>query len=72
MFLLMSTPFRFPVTERKRLTTAGSSGWQVFQPSVLAVMILTMIRSLEAFETPAPSAAVFESATTKFCKSKAG
>ena len=42
-------------------TTAGSSGWQVFRkvtfplamPSVLAVLILTFIRSLEAFEIPA-------------------
>src|SRR5206468_6582360 len=42
-------------------TTSGSTGWQVFckvtfplaLPSVLAVLILTFIRSLEAFEIPA-------------------
>jgi iron(III) transport system permease protein len=62
VFLLMSTPFRAmdPALE-EAATTAGSSGWQVFRkvtfplalPSVLAVLILTFIRSLEAFEIPA-------------------
>ena len=62
VFLLMSTPFRSmdPALE-EAATTAGSSGWQVFRrvtfplalPSVLAVLILTFIRSLEAFEIPA-------------------
>jgi iron(III) transport system permease protein len=62
VFLLMSTPFRAmdPALE-EAATTAGSTGWQVFcrvtfplaLPSVLAVLILTFIRSLEAFEIPA-------------------
>src|SRR3970040_831793 len=62
VFLLMSTPFRAmdPALE-EAATTAGSTGWQVFRrvtfplalPSVLAVLILTFIRSLEAFEIPA-------------------
>ena len=62
VFLLMSTPFRSmdPALE-EAATTAGSTGWQVFRrvtfplalPSVLAVLILTFIRSLEAFEIPA-------------------
>jgi iron(III) transport system permease protein len=62
VFLLMSTPFRSmdPALE-EAATTSGSSGWQVFRkvtfplalPSVLAVLILTFIRSLEAFEIPA-------------------
>ena len=62
VFLLMSTPFRsMDPSLEEAATTAGSSSWQVFRrvtfplavPSVLAVMILTMIRSLEAFEIPA-------------------
>ena len=62
VFLLMSTPFRsMDPSLEEAATTAGSSGWQVFQrvtfplamPSVLAVLILTFIRSLEAFEIPA-------------------
>ena len=62
VFLLMSNPFRSmdPALE-EAATTAGSTGWQVFRrvtfplalPSVLAVLILTFIRSLEAFEIPA-------------------
>jgi iron(III) transport system permease protein len=62
VFLLMATPFRSmdPALE-EAAATAGSSGWQVFRrvtfplalPSVLAVLILTFIRSLEAFEIPA-------------------
>ena len=61
-FLLMATPFRSmdPSLEEAAIT-AGSSGWQVFRrvtlplalPSLLAVLILTFIRSLEAFEIPA-------------------
>src|SRR3970040_1892943 len=62
VFLLMSTPFRAmdPALE-EAATTAGSTGWQVFRkvtfplamPSVLSVLMLTFIRSLEAFEIPA-------------------
>src|ERR671923_429776 len=64
VFLLMSTPFRSmdPALE-EAATASGSTGWQVFRkvtfplalPSVLAVLILTFIRSLEAFEIPALS-----------------
>ena len=62
VFLLMSTPFRsMDPSLEEAATTAGSSGWQVFRrvtfplamPSVMAVLILTFIRSLEAFEIPA-------------------
>jgi iron(III) transport system permease protein len=62
VFLLMATPFRsMDPSLEEAATTAGSSGWQVFQrvtlplalPSLLAVLILTFIRSLEAFEIPA-------------------
>jgi iron(III) transport system permease protein len=62
VFLLMATPFRSmdPSLEEAALV-AGSSDWQVFRnvtfpmatPSVVAVLILTFIRSLEAFEIPA-------------------
>ena len=62
VFLLMATPFRaMDPSLEEAATTAGSSSWQVFWrvtfplalPSVLAVLILTFIRSLEAFEIPA-------------------
>jgi iron(III) transport system permease protein len=62
VFLLMATPFRsMDPSLEEAATTAGSSGWQVFRkvtfplamPSVLAVLVLTFIRSLEAFEIPA-------------------
>jgi iron(III) transport system permease protein len=62
VFLLMATPFRsMDPSLEEAATTAGSSGWQVFRrvtlplalPSLLAVLILTFIRSLEAFEIPA-------------------
>jgi iron(III) transport system permease protein len=62
VFLLMSTPFRsMDPSLEEAATAAGSTGWQVFRrvtfplalPSVLAVLILTFIRSLEAFEIPA-------------------
>src|SRR5207244_975760 len=62
VFLLMAAPFRsMDPSLEEAATTAGSSGWQVFRrvtlplalPSVLAVLILTFIRSLEAFEIPA-------------------
>jgi len=62
VFLLMATPFRaMDPSLEEAATTAGSSSWQVFRwvtfplalPSVLAVLILTFIRSLEAFEIPA-------------------
>jgi iron(III) transport system permease protein len=62
VFLLMSTPFRsMDPSLEEAATASGSTGWQVFRkvtfplalPSVLAVLILTFIRSLEAFEIPA-------------------
>jgi iron(III) transport system permease protein len=62
VFLLMATPFRsMDPSLEEAAVTAGSSGWQVFRrvtlplalPSLLAVLILTFIRSLEAFEIPA-------------------
>lgn len=62
VFLLMATPFRaMDPSLEEAAATAGSSSWQVFRrvtfplalPSVLAVLILTFIRSLEAFEIPA-------------------
>jgi iron(III) transport system permease protein len=62
VFLLMATPFRsMDPSLEEAATASGSSGWQVFKrvtlplalPSVLAVLILTFIRSLEAFEIPA-------------------
>ena len=62
VFLLMATPFRSmdPSLEEAAMV-AGSKDWQVFWrvtlplafPSVLAVLILTLVRSLEAFEIPA-------------------
>ncbi len=62
VFLLMATPFRSmdPSLEEVAMV-AGSNNWQVFKrvtlplalPSLLAVLILTLIRSLEAFEIPA-------------------
>lgn len=62
VFLLMATPFRSmdPSLEDAAMV-AGSTDWQVFKkvtfpmamPSVLSVLILTFIRSLEAFEIPA-------------------
>lgn len=62
VFLLMSVPFRSidPALE-EAATVSGSGGWQVFKrvtlplalPSVLAVLILTFVRSLESFEIPA-------------------
>lgn len=62
VFLLMATPFRSmdPSLEESALVS-GSTGWQVFVkvtlplalPSLLAVSILTLVRSLEAFEIPA-------------------
>src|SRR5438445_8584229 len=60
--LSRGTPFRSLARwPQQAATTAGSPGWQVFRrvafplaaPSVLAVLILTFIRSLEAFEIPA-------------------
>jgi iron(III) transport system permease protein len=62
VFLLMATPFRsMDPTLEEAAVVAGSSDWQVFwrvtlpmaTPSVLAVLMLTFIRSLEAFEIPA-------------------
>ena len=62
VFLLMSTPFRaMDPSLEEAATTAGSSSWEVFRrvtlplavPSVLGVLILTIIRSLGAFEIPA-------------------
>jgi iron(III) transport system permease protein len=62
VFLLMATPFRsMDPSLEEAAVVAGSSDWQVFwrvtlpmaTPSVSAVLVLTFIRSLEAFEIPA-------------------
>jgi len=62
VFLLMATPFRsMDPSLEDAAVVAGSSDWQVFRkvtlplamPSVLSVLMLTFIRSLEAFEIPA-------------------
>jgi iron(III) transport system permease protein len=62
VFLLMATPFRsMDPSLEEAAVVAGSSDWQVFRkvtfpmamPSVLSVLLLTFIRSLEAFEIPA-------------------
>jgi iron(III) transport system permease protein len=62
VFLLMATPFRsMDPSLEEAAVVAGSSEWQVFRritfpmaaPSVLSVLILTFVRSLEAFEIPA-------------------
>ncbi|MBI1993073.1 MAG: iron ABC transporter permease [Deltaproteobacteria bacterium] len=62
VFLLMATPFRsMDPSLEEAAVVSGSSGWQVFKrvtlplalPSALAVLILTFVRSLEAFEIPA-------------------
>ena len=62
VFLLMATPFRsMDPSLEEAAVVAGSSDWQVFwkvtlpmaMPSLLSVLILTFIRSMEAFEIPA-------------------
>ncbi len=62
VFLLMATPFRsMDPSLEESAKVSGSNGWQVFRrvtlplalPSLLAVLILTFVRSLEAFEIPA-------------------
>jgi iron(III) transport system permease protein len=62
VFLLMATPFRsMDPSLEEAAVVAGSTDWQVFRkvtfpmamPSVLSVLILTFVRSLEAFEIPA-------------------
>jgi iron(III) transport system permease protein len=62
VFLLMAAPFRsMDPSLEEAAVVAGSSDWQVFKnvtvrmamPSVLAVLTLTFVRSLEAFEIPA-------------------
>ena len=62
VFLLMGTPFRsMDPSLEEAAVVSGSSEWQVFRrvtfpmaaPSVLSVLILTFVRSLEAFEIPA-------------------
>ena len=62
VFLLMATPFRsMDPSLEEAAVVAGSTDWQVFKrvtlpmatPSVLSVLILTFIRTLEAFEIPA-------------------
>ncbi|HZD42077.1 MAG TPA: ABC transporter permease subunit, partial [Terriglobales bacterium] len=62
VFLLMATPFRsMDPTLEEAAVVSGSTDWQVFKrvtlpmaaPSVLSVLALTFIRSLEAFEIPA-------------------
>ena len=62
VFLLMATPFRsMDPSLEEAAVVSGSTEWQVFwkvtmpmaMPSILSVLILTFIRSLEAFEIPA-------------------
>ena len=62
VFLLMGTPFRsMDPSLEEAAVVSGSSEWQIFRrvtfpmaaPSVLSVLILTFVRSLEAFEIPA-------------------
>ena len=62
VFLLMAAPFRsMDPSLEEAAVVAGSSDWQVFKnvtvrmamPSLLSVLTLTFIRSLEAFEIPA-------------------
>ncbi|MBI2361508.1 MAG: iron ABC transporter permease [Deltaproteobacteria bacterium] len=62
VFLLMATPFRsLDPSLEDAAVVSGSNNWQAFRrvtlplalPSVLAVLILTFVRSLEAFEIPA-------------------
>lgn len=62
VFLLMVTPFRsMDPSLEESATVFGGNAWQVFRrvtfplalPSVLAVLLLTFVRSLEAFEIPA-------------------
>lgn len=62
VFLLMATPFRaMDPSLEESATVFGGSGWQVLWrvtlplalPSLLAVLLLTFVRSLEAFEIPA-------------------
>jgi len=62
VFLLMATPFRsMDPSLEESAAIAGSTSWQVFRritfplalPSALAVLMLTFVRSLEAFEIPA-------------------
>ena len=64
VFLLMATPFRsMDPSLEEAAVVAGSSEWQVFlrvtfpmaAPTVLSVLILTFVRSLEAFEIPRSS-----------------
>lgn len=62
VFLLMATPFRSmdPALE-EAAASSGANAWKTFRlvtlrlawPSVLAVLLLTFVRSLEAFEVPA-------------------
>jgi len=62
VFLLMGTPFRsMDPSLEEAAVVSGSSEWQGFRrgtfpmaaPSVLWVLLLTFVRSLEAFEIPA-------------------
>jgi iron(III) transport system permease protein len=62
VFLLMATPFRtMDPSLEESAAVSGSTAWQVFRritfplalPSGLAVLMLTFVRSLEAFEIPA-------------------
>jgi iron(III) transport system permease protein len=62
VFLLMATPFRsMDPSLEESAAISGSTSWQVFRritfplalPSALAVLMLTFVRSLEAFEIPA-------------------
>jgi len=62
VFLLMATPFySMDPSLEESATVFGGGHWQVFKrvtlplalPSLLSVLILTFVRSLEAFEIPA-------------------
>jgi len=62
VFLLMSTPFRsMDPSLEEAAALSGGSAWKVFKkvtlplalPSMLAVLMLTFVRSLESFEIPA-------------------
>jgi iron(III) transport system permease protein len=62
VFLLMSTPFRsMDPSLEESAATSGANTWKTFRlvtlrlawPTVLSVLLLTFVRSLEAFEVPA-------------------
>lgn len=62
VFLLMAVPFRsMDAAMEEAATASGASTWQTFwrvtfplaTPAVLSVLLLTFVRSIEAFEIPA-------------------